>query len=82
MKERAMIVAAVAVLALTLTGCSKQKVCRCAVEGKATVRIIKIDKGECDQLRVYDYHNMVEDQTAERLLCTDYEFAIDSIYKE
>lgn len=69
-------------LALLVVGCSKQKTCRCSVRGKSIVRIIKIDRGECYQLRLYDQHDMLDTLGIDTLLCTDYEFEIDSIYNQ
>lgn len=71
-----------AVLALLAVGCTKQKTCRCSVIGQSTVRIIKIDKGECIQLHTYNYHTMLDTLVVDSLLCTDYEFEIDSIYND
>jgi len=70
----------VALLALTATGCSKQKTCRCAVRGTSTVMIINIDKGECSQITQYRYHTPLNVQVTDTLVCTDYEFSIDTIY--
>lgn len=71
-----------AALALLAVGCSKQKTCRCSVIGKSTVRIITIEKGECDQLHTFNYHTMLDTLVVDSLLCMDYEFEIDSIYNE
>lgn len=72
----------IALLAVTAVGCSKQKTCRCAVPGTSKVRIFKIEKGECEQLHVLQYHTELDSLKVDSLLCTDYEFAIDSIYNE
>ena len=71
-----------AALALLAAGCSKQKTCRCAVIGTPTVRVIKIDRGECDQLHVFQHHNTLDTLIVDSLVCTDYEFFIDSIYND
>lgn len=63
-----------------LTGCSKQKTCRCSVLSEtrgSTVRIIKIESGSCDDINVYSYHDPQDNRINDTLLCTDYEFDID-----
>ncbi len=82
MKHRIIVLTAAAVLLATAAGCSKQKTCRCAVRGTSTVRIIKIEKGECSQLSHLEYHSALDEQLVDSLVCTDYEFAIDSIYND
>ncbi len=81
MKKKIAIVA-VAVLALGLAACNKQKTCRCSVMGTQNVRIIKIEKGECEQWNTFTYHNVMDSVHLDSLLCTDYEFLIDSIFEE
>jgi len=76
------VILCMAALAMLAVGCSKQKTCRCSVIGSSTVRIIKIDNGECSQLHTYNYHTMLDTLVVDSLLCTDYEFDIDSIYNE
>lgn len=78
MKKKAIL--CMAALALLAAGCTKQKTCRCSVIGKSVVRIITIEKGECDQLHTYNYHTMLDTLVVDSLLCMDYEFEIDSIY--
>ena len=81
--KRKSIVPLLAVAALLLAaGCGKQKDCRCAVRGASTVRIVKIDKGECEQIRTYSYHNEVDSLRVDSLRCTGQEFAIDSIFND
>lgn len=80
MKQRIAILAGVLLL-LTAAGCSKQKTCRCSVLGTDVVRTVKIEKGECDQLRTYQYHDGLDNIVEESLICTDFEFDIDSIYQ-
>lgn len=81
MKRIAIILSAVALLLLTV-GCSKEKTCRCAVRGTSKVRIIKIEHGECSQLNHLYYHSPLHVQLIDTLVCTDYEFLIDSIYND
>ena len=81
MKKKIAILAAV-VLALGLASCDKQTTCRCSVLGTQNVRIIKLEKGNCEQLKTYTYHNVMDSVRMDSLLCTDYEFMIDSIFEE
>ena len=81
MKRLAIILAGVALLFGT-AGCSKEKTCRCSVRGTSTVRIIKIERGECSQLSHVYYHSPLQVQLIDSLVCTDYEFQIDSIYND
>lgn len=76
------VILCMAALALMAVGCSKQKTCRCAVRGESVVRIIKIEHGECEQLRLYTHYDMLDTATVDSLLCTDYEFDIDSLFNE
>lgn len=71
-----------AALLLLATGCDKSKTCRCSVLDSNDVRIIKIEKGECTDLKVYHHHTDVDTLVVDSLLCTDYEFRIDSIYNQ
>ena len=71
-----------AAVALLAVGCSKQKTCRCSVIGTSMVRIVKIDGGECEQLRMFNLHTSLDSLQVDSLVCTDYEFAIDSIFTE
>ena len=71
---------ACAALLLTATSCNKEKTCRCSVRGTSTVRIINISKGKCSQLNHLNYHTPLDVQMTDSLICTDYEFRIDSIY--
>ncbi|MBR2959914.1 MAG: hypothetical protein IKC19_09865 [Bacteroidales bacterium] len=82
MKRKILTMAGVALLLAVTAGCGKQKTCRCAVMGTSTVRIVEIDKGECNQLNVYTYHTPLDVTMTDSLLCTDYEFMIDSIYND
>lgn len=63
---------------MTLSGCSKEKKCRCSVLHSSTVRIITIDGGDCEDIRLFRYHTPMDVLVVDSLLCTDYEFKIDS----
>ena len=73
---------AAAALLLLADACNKEQTCRCSVLGTQNVRIIKINRGECDQLKTYSYHNAMDSVKTDSLLCTGYEFRIDSIYQQ
>lgn len=76
------VILCMAALAFLAVGCSKQKTCRCSVIGQSTVRIIKIEHGECEQLRMFNHPTMLDTLLVDSLLCTDYEFEIDSLYNK
>lgn len=80
MKKKAIL--CLAALALLAVGCSKQKTCRCSVIGQSTVRIIKIEHGECNQLLTYNYHTSLDSARVDSLVCTDYEFDIDTLFND
>lgn len=80
MKKKAFL--CIAALVLLAVGCSKQKTCRCSVIGQSTVRIIKIENGECEQLRTFNHPTDLDTLLVDSLLCMDYEFEIDSIYNK
>ena len=80
MKKKFLLLGMFAAAMLLTVACSKEKTCRCSVMGTERVRIIKIDKGECTQLHVFQGHDEVDSVWVDSLLCTDYEFRIDSIY--
>ena len=67
---------------LGLTGCSKEKTCRCAVLHSSKVRIVKINGGNCEDLKLFRYHTPLDSLMVDSLLCTDYEFMIDSVYND
>lgn len=69
------------VLLAGTTACSKEKTCRCTVQGRALVRVIKIEHGACEDIHAYSFHNELDSLRIDSLLCTDHEFAIDSIFK-
>ena len=50
--------------------------------GQSTVRIIKIENGECEQLRTFNHPTDLDTLLVDSLLCMDYEFEIDSIYNK
>lgn len=81
MKRKVITLAALAVITL-VAGCSKQKTCRCSVLGSSKVRVIKLESGECSDLKLFTYHTTLDSLKVDSLLCTDYQFAIDSIYND
>lgn len=78
--HRPLMALAAMLLLLLPVGCDKAKTCRCSVLGTNKVRIIKIEKGACEDLRVFYDHTSVDSLVVDSLLCTGYEFAIDSIF--
>jgi len=74
--------AALCAVLLLAQGCAKEKTCRCTVRGTAKVRVVKIEKGRCEQLSTLHYHTDLDSLKVDSLLCTDFDFAIDSIYNE
>ncbi len=65
-----------------MTGCSKEKRCRCSVLHSSRVRIIRIASGECEDLKLFRYHTPLDSLMVDSLLCTDYEFGIDTIFSK
>ena len=59
-----------------LASCSKERTCRCTVLGNQTIRIIKIDKGVCEDLRyvLYDRDPVLYPDITDSVLCTDFDF--------
>ena len=80
--KRRLLLSGAMLLLLTAVGCSKAKTCRCSVLGTSHVRIVKIDKGECTSLKYFEGHDALDSVWTDRLLCTDYEFRIDSIFED
>ncbi len=64
---------------LAMASCSKERECHCAVLGESYERIIKIDKGSCEQLRyvLYDLHSVTSHDVTDSVLCTDYDFGLN-----
>lgn len=79
--KRKLFFVAIAVLGLlTVASCSKEKTCRCSVLHSSQVHIIKIQKGNCEEIKLFRYHTPLDSLMTDSLICTDYEFRIDSIY--
>jgi hypothetical protein len=78
MKKKYLLLGLAALLAVGAVSCSKEKRCRCSVLHSSLVRIIKIDGGNCEDLKLYKYHTPLDSLKVDSLLCTDYEFKIDS----
>lgn len=81
MKKALLCIGAVALL-FAFGACTKERTCRCSVlsteggYGGQTIRIIKIDKGTCDQLRyvLYDLDPVLHPDLTDSVLCTDFDF--------
>ena len=82
MKKKLLMIAGVAVLMLGAVSCSKEKTCRCAVQNSSRVRIIKIESGNCEDIKYFKYHTALDSLKVEVLLCTDHEFEIDDIFNK
>ncbi|MBP5516315.1 MAG: hypothetical protein J6X86_05125 [Bacteroidales bacterium] len=61
---------------LAVQSCTKERTCRCSVLGEQTIRVIKIDKGTCDQLRyvLFDRDPVLYPDITDSVLCTDFDF--------
>ena len=81
MKKKYLIMVFAGLMGLVgLYGCSKEKTCRCSVLHSSAVRVITIQSGNCEDIKLFRYHTSLDSLKIDSLLCTDYEFAIDSIY--
>ena len=65
---------------LLAVSCGKEKTCRCAVLHSSDVRIVKIASGNCEDIKVFTYHNPIDSLEVDSLLCMDYEFEIDTLF--
>ena len=74
--KKSFLVLALLALSMLAASCSKERNCRCAVLGLQTVRIIKIDKGTCEDLRyvLYDQDPVLYPDITDSVLCTDFDF--------
>jgi hypothetical protein len=82
MKKKYLFLGMMAAGILLAVGCSKEKTCRCSVLHSSKVRVIKIDGGNCEDIKLFRYHTDLGVLKIDSLLCTDYEFDIDSIYNK
>ena len=75
MKKVALLCGALALLMAVVSG-GKERTCRCSVLGDQTIRIIKIDKGTCEDMRyvLYDKDPVLYPDITDSLLCTDFDF--------
>lgn len=75
MKKVALLCGALMVV-LALGSCKKERTCRCTVLGESTIRIIKINKGTCEDLSTYLYDRdpVLYPDILDSLLCTDFDF--------
>lgn len=78
MKKKYLLFGLAGALAVGVTGCSKEKKCRCSVLHSEKVRIITIDGGNCEDIQLLSYHTPLDVLVVDSLLCTDHEFNIDS----
>lgn len=63
---------------MALTGCNKQKICRCAVLHSQTIRLVELDGGDCRDIRfVYYDEDELNPNMTDSVLCTDHEFSND-----
>ncbi len=82
MKKKFLLLGMFAAAMLLTVACSKEKTCRCSVLHSSKVRVIKINSGNCEDIKLFRYHTSLDSLKVDSLLCTDYEFAIDSIYND
>ncbi|MCQ2295363.1 MAG: hypothetical protein MJZ67_06885 [Bacteroidales bacterium] len=68
-----------AALLLMCTACTKEKNCRCAVQGTQNVRIVTIKKGNCNKINVINYFDALDTMHTDVVVCTDYPFDSDSL---
>ena len=80
MKKKYLLIGAALMLVMGTVACSKDRTCRCSVLHSEKVRVIKISSGTCEDIRVFSYHDELKMLQVDSLLCTDYEFDVDSIY--
>lgn len=66
----------VSALVLAFGACTKERTCRCSVLNHQEIRIIKIDKGSCEDLRyvLYDIDPVLYPDKTDSILCTDFDF--------
>lgn len=82
MKKKYLFYGAIAALLVVGTmSCSKEKTCRCSVLHSSKVRIIKIGSGNCEDIKLFKYHTMLDSLKVDSLICTDHEFEIDEVYQ-
>ena len=82
------ILAGIAAL-LLLGSCSKEKACRCAIRSEQAdpqkIRVVMVKQTvDCKKLNyvIYDESEIAQGWQDSPLVCTDYGFAIDSIFNE
>lgn len=78
---KALLIIPIVAVCLLAASCNKERTCRCSVRNSSVVRIIEIDGGTCEGIRVFRYHDALDTLHVDSLLCTDHTFLIDSIYK-
>ena len=80
MKKKYLLLGMMVAGIMLVMACSKEKTCRCSVLHSQKVCIIKINSGNCEDIKIFRYHTDLDSLKVDSLLCTDYEFDIDSIY--
>ena len=87
MKTKILFIGAVEMM--LLSSCSKEKACRCAVRSEQAdpqkVRVITVKQSvDCKKLNyvIYDENEIEQGWRDSPLVCTDYEFDVDSIFHE
>ena len=78
MKKKFLAIGMLCVAGLALaSGCSKEKRCRCSVLHSTKVRVITVESGNCEDLRMLRYHTELDSLRIDSLICTDHEFERD-----
>jgi len=74
--KKIVVLCSLAAVVMALSSCGKERTCRCSVLGDQTVRIIKIEKGTCEDLRslLYDQDPVLYPDITDSVLCTDFDF--------
>ncbi|MBR1644843.1 MAG: hypothetical protein IJ684_05705 [Bacteroidales bacterium] len=73
MKRTALLLGALCTL--LIVSCGKAKHCRCSVLGEQEVRVIDLEKGDCNDVRfVYYNQDALHMAQVDSVLCTDYDF--------
>ncbi len=82
MKKKYLLFGVLATGMLLAMSCGKEKSCRCSVLNSSRVRVVKIASGNCEDIKVFTYHDPIDSVKTDSLLCMDYEFEIDSLFEK